>query len=29
MSIGLATMLREGRKRSHTQAENVGFIKCF
>ena len=29
MSVGLATMLREGTKKSHTMAENVGFIKCF
>jgi heme oxygenase len=29
MSVNLATMLREGTKKSHTMAENVGFIKCF
>ncbi|HCV29544.1 MAG TPA: heme oxygenase, partial [Microcoleaceae bacterium UBA9251] len=29
MSINLATKLREGTKKSHTMAENVGFIKCF
>ncbi|MGL6341317.1 MAG: biliverdin-producing heme oxygenase, partial [Waterburya sp.] len=29
MSINLATMLREGTKKSHTMAENVGFVKCF
>ena len=29
MSINLATQLREGTKKSHTMAENVGFIKCF
>lgn len=29
MSINLATMLREGTKKAHTMAENVGFIKCF
>ncbi|MFW6358233.1 MAG: heme oxygenase (biliverdin-producing) [Chroococcales cyanobacterium] len=29
MSINLATMLREGTKKSHSMAENVGFVKCF
>lgn len=29
MSIELATMLKEGTKKSHTMAENVGFVKCF
>lgn len=29
MSIHLAAMLREGTKKSHTMAENMGFIKCF
>ncbi len=29
MSVNLATLLREGTKKSHTMAENVGFIKCF
>lgn len=29
MSINLATKLREGTKKSHTMAENVGFVKCF
>ncbi|HIK37732.1 MAG: heme oxygenase (biliverdin-producing) [Geminocystis sp.] len=29
MSVNLATMLREGTKKSHTMAENMGFIKCF
>lgn len=29
MSIELATMLREGTKKSHSMAENVGFVKCF
>ena len=29
MSVNLATMLREGTKKSHTMAENVGFVKCF
>lgn len=29
MSVNLATMLREGTKKSHSMAENVGFIKCF
>ncbi len=29
MSVNLASMLREGTKKSHTMAENVGFVKCF
>lgn len=29
MSSNLATLLREGTKKSHTMAENVGFVKCF
>ncbi|MGF1480128.1 MAG: heme oxygenase (biliverdin-producing) [Cyanophyceae cyanobacterium] len=29
MSVDLATMLREGTKKSHTMAENVGFVRCF
>jgi heme oxygenase len=29
MSVNLAIMLREGTKKSHTMAENVGFVKCF
>jgi heme oxygenase len=29
MSINLATKLREGTKKAHTMAENVGFVKCF
>lgn len=29
MSINLATQLREGTKKAHTNAENVGFVKCF
>lgn len=29
MSINLAAMLREGTKKSHSMAENVGFVKCF
>ena len=29
MSSNLASKLREGTKKSHTMAENVGFIKCF
>ncbi|MEM8778643.1 MAG: heme oxygenase (biliverdin-producing) [Cyanobacteria bacterium P01_G01_bin.49] len=28
-SSSLALMLREGTKKSHTMAENVGFVKCF
>jgi len=29
MSSNLATKLREGTKKSHTMAENVGFITCY
>ena len=29
MSVNLATMLREGTKKSHSMAENMGFVKCF
>lgn len=29
MSNNLATKLREGTKKAHTMAENVGFVKCF
>lgn len=29
MTVDLATMLKEGTKKSHTMAENVGFVKCF
>lgn len=29
MSSNLATKLREGTKKAHTAAENVGFVKCF
>ncbi|ERN39932.1 heme oxygenase [Rubidibacter lacunae KORDI 51-2] len=29
MTVDLATMLREGTKKSHTMAENVGFVRCF
>ncbi|MDB9315679.1 heme oxygenase (biliverdin-producing) [Spirulina sp. CS-785/01] len=29
MSVNLSTMLKEGTKKSHTMAENMGFIKCF
>jgi len=29
MSSNLATKLREGTKKTHTMAENVGFVKCF
>ncbi len=29
MSSNLATKLREGTKKSHGMAENVGFVKCF
>ena len=28
-SSNLATKLREGTKKAHTMAENVGFVKCF
>ena len=29
MSSNLATQLREGTKKAHTMAENVGFVRCF
>ena len=29
MTVNLATLLREGTKKSHSMAENVGFVKCF
>ena len=29
MSIALAKQLREGTKKSHTMAENTGFVSCF
>lgn len=29
MTVDLAVQLREGTKKSHTMAENVGFVKCF
>jgi heme oxygenase len=29
MSVNLATQLREGTKKAHTMAENVGFVRCF
>jgi len=29
MSVALAMQLREGTKRSHTMAENTGFMSCF
>ncbi|CBN55331.1 heme oxygenase (biliverdin-producing) [Kamptonema animale CS-326] len=29
MTINLAAKLREGTKKAHTMAENVGFVKCF
>ncbi len=29
MSSNLAAKLREGTKKAHTMAENVGFVKCF
>ena len=29
MSVALATQLREGTKKSHTMAENTGFVSCF
>lgn len=29
MSTDLATQLREGTKKAHTMAENVGFVRCF
>ncbi|MFZ4804307.1 MAG: heme oxygenase (biliverdin-producing) [Synechococcus lacustris] len=29
MAVALATQLREGTKKSHTMAENTGFVSCF
>ncbi len=29
MTVALATQLREGTKKSHTMAENTGFVSCF
>jgi heme oxygenase len=29
MHSNLAKKLREGTKKAHTMAENVGFVKCF
>ena len=29
MSVALAVQLREGTKKSHTMAENTGFVSCF
>jgi len=29
MSVSLASQLREGTKKSHTMAENTGFVACF
>ena len=29
MSVALANQLREGTKKSHTMAENTGFVSCF
>ena len=29
MNLNLATQLREGTKKAHTNAENVSFVKCF
>ena len=29
MAVALARQLREGTKKSHTMAENTGFISCF
>ncbi|OOV36667.1 heme oxygenase [Candidatus Synechococcus spongiarum LMB bulk10D] len=29
MAIALATLLKEGTKKSHTMAENTGFVSCF
>ena len=29
MSVALATQLREGTRKSHTMAENTGFVSCF
>ncbi|NBP99221.1 MAG: hypothetical protein EBU51_06630, partial [Synechococcaceae bacterium WB6_3A_227] len=28
-AVPLATQLREGTKKSHTMAENTGFVSCF
>ena len=29
MAVALAGQLREGTKKSHTMAENTGFVACF
>ena len=29
MAVALARQLREGTKKSHTMAENTGFVACF
>jgi heme oxygenase len=29
MAVALASQLREGTKKSHTMAENTGFVSCF
>ena len=29
MPVALASQLREGTKKSHTMAENTGFVTCF
>jgi heme oxygenase (biliverdin-producing, ferredoxin) len=29
MAVALAAQLREGTKKSHTMAENTGFVSCF
>ena len=29
MPVALATQLREGTRKSHTMAENTGFVSCF
>ena len=29
MPVALASQLREGTKKSHTMAENTGFVSCF
>ena len=29
MAVALAEQLREGTKKSHTMAENTGFVACF
>ena len=29
MPVALAAQLREGTKKSHTMAENTGFVSCF